>query len=159
MLEDYFFFSLFRTLPAGESLESWLKECVVHNYLEKQSGLLTPVTKCAIHNIRKDKMQYKCFKGSLNSFNFPPTHCSFNQEARKTWDSTGASQAQSLVLSEHQRSCGGLAGREQTFWSFLLPSPSSTSDLSLPTLVASTRRSEVTATKLWDQRCSVSLDN
>lgn len=67
------FFPLFKALPAGESLEGWLKDRIVHNYLEKQSGMLNPVTKCAIHNIQKDKMQHKCFRGSLASFNSPIT--------------------------------------------------------------------------------------
>lgn len=72
VLED-FFFPLFKALPAGESLEGWLKERIMHNYLEKQSGMLTPVTKHVIHNIHKDKMQHKRFRGSLASFNSPIT--------------------------------------------------------------------------------------
>lgn len=66
-----FFFPLFKALPAGESPEGWLKDRIVHNYLEKQSGMLTPVTKRAIHNVQKDKTQPKCFRGSLASFNSP----------------------------------------------------------------------------------------
>lgn len=41
----------------------------MHNYLEKQSDMLTPVMKCAICNIQKDKMQQKCFTRFLASFN------------------------------------------------------------------------------------------
>ena len=43
--------------------------------------------------------------------------------------------------------------------SFPLPGLWSRTDLSLPALSASTRRCEATAMELWDQRCSVSLDN
>lgn len=54
------FFSLFKALPAGESPEGWLKEYIVHNYLEKQSSIVSAVTKHAINNIQKDKTQHKC---------------------------------------------------------------------------------------------------
>lgn len=41
----------------------------MHNYLEKQSDMLTTVTKCAICNIQKDKTQHKCFRRFLASLN------------------------------------------------------------------------------------------
>lgn len=146
------FFSLFKALPAGESLEGWLKECVVHNYLEKQSGMLGAVTKRAINNIQKDKTRHKCFKGYLASFNSP--HRSLNREARKMWDSMCTSQAQLQVLPKHETSCGAIAGREQPLQSFPVPCPWSRTDLSLP---VSTGRCEVTDGEIWDQRCSVPL--
>lgn len=52
-----FFPPLFKGLPAGESPEGWLKERIMRNYLEKQSGTLTPVTKRAIHNIQEDALE------------------------------------------------------------------------------------------------------